>query len=126
MKRSLVVLAAGAVLAILLGSVYLAMPQFLNGSSSSTSGPNGGSVSVALSAQISTSSQGSTAVVQDWTTYHGDNSRTGYVPVSNFTSVTNAWNSTTLDGAVYAEPLVYGGDVLVATENNSVYSLSAT
>jgi outer membrane protein assembly factor BamB len=35
-----------------------------------------------------------------------------------------AWN-TTLDGAVYAEPLVVGGHVLVATEGNSVYSLDA-
>jgi len=39
--------------------------------------------------------------------------------------VTNDWNSTTLDGAVYAEPLVYGGDVFVATENDSVYALNA-
>jgi len=35
-----------------------------------------------------------------------------------------AWN-TGLDGAVYAEPLVVGGHVLVATEGNTIYSLDA-
>jgi len=35
-----------------------------------------------------------------------------------------AW-STALDGAVYAEPLVVGGHVLVATEGNTLYSLDA-
>ena len=44
---------------------------------------------------------------------------------SNFTSVTSGWTSPTLDGGIYAEPLVYGGDVFVATENNSVYALDA-
>ena len=38
--------------------------------------------------------------------------------------LTVAWN-TPLDGAVYAEPLVVGGHVIVATENNSLYSLNA-
>jgi outer membrane protein assembly factor BamB len=35
-----------------------------------------------------------------------------------------SWN-TKLDGAVYAEPLVVGGHVIVATEGDSVYSLNA-
>ena len=34
--------------------------------------------------------------------------------------------STTLDGQVYAEPLVIGGRLFVATENDSVYALDAT
>jgi len=62
---------------------------------------------------------------EDWTTYHGDNARTGYQAVSNFTSATSGWTSPKLDGEVYAEPLVFGGDVFVATENNSVYALNA-
>jgi outer membrane protein assembly factor BamB len=33
--------------------------------------------------------------------------------------------SVTVDGAVYAEPLVVGGRVIVATENDSVYALDA-
>ncbi|GAC1617089.1 MAG: hypothetical protein NVS4B11_05850 [Ktedonobacteraceae bacterium] len=38
--------------------------------------------------------------------------------------LTRAWN-TSLDGAVYGEPLVVGGHVLVATENNTLYALDA-
>ncbi len=52
----------------------------------------------------------------DWTTYHRDNTRTGYVPdMPDPQRLAVAW-STALDGAVYAEPLVVGGHVLVATE----------
>ncbi len=61
----------------------------------------------------------------DWTTYHRDNTRTGYVPnMPDPQQLTLAWN-TALDGAVYAEPLVVGGHVLAATERNSMYSLNA-
>ena len=34
------------------------------------------------------------------------------------------WKSPTLDGAIYAEPLIDGGAVYVATENDSVYALN--
>ena len=61
----------------------------------------------------------------DWTTYHRDNTRTGYVPdMLDPQRLAVAWN-TTLDGAVYAEPLVVGGHVLVATEGDTLYSLDA-
>jgi outer membrane protein assembly factor BamB len=40
-------------------------------------------------------------------------------------AVKQAWASATLDGAVYAQPLVVGGRVLVATEGDSVYALDA-
>ncbi len=46
--------------------------------------------------------------------------------MANFTSVTRGWTTPSLDGDIYAEPLVFGGSVFVATENNSVYSLDAT
>jgi len=36
-----------------------------------------------------------------------------------------AW-STHLDGAVYGQPLVVGGEVIVATENDSIYALDRT
>jgi outer membrane protein assembly factor BamB len=39
--------------------------------------------------------------------------------------VTHEWTSENLDGIAYAQPLVFGGDVFIATENNSVYSLDA-
>jgi hypothetical protein len=37
----------------------------------------------------------------------------------------HVWDSAPLDGAVYAEPLVDGSNVIVATENNSLYSFDA-
>jgi outer membrane protein assembly factor BamB len=61
----------------------------------------------------------------DWTMYHADPARTGYLAnVPDPTKLTNLWKQP-LDGAVYAEPLVIGGRVLVATENDTLYALDA-
>jgi outer membrane protein assembly factor BamB len=60
----------------------------------------------------------------DWTTYHRDNARSGYLAgMADPTRLTRAW-SARLDGAVYAQPLVVGDRVLVATEADSLYALS--
>src|SRR5204862_154627 len=49
--------------------------------------------------------------------------RTGVEPgQSAFSKVGEAWRSGQLDGDVYAEPLVARGQVVVATENDSVYT----
>src|SRR5437588_5743854 len=67
----------------------------------------------------------STVSSADWTTYHRDNARTGYVAdAADAHQLTAAWNRQ-LDGAVYAEPLVVNEHVIVATEGNSLYSLDA-
>jgi outer membrane protein assembly factor BamB len=59
----------------------------------------------------------------DWMTYHDDNARTGYVAnAPDPARLIQAW-STNLDGAVYAEPLVIGERVIVATEGDSLYAL---
>jgi outer membrane protein assembly factor BamB len=60
----------------------------------------------------------------DWPMYHRDPAHTGFIPI-NVTTVRQGWTSERLDGAIYAEPLVMGKSVFVATENNSVYSLDA-
>ncbi len=61
----------------------------------------------------------------DWTTYHRDNARSGYLPEMQAPQTLSiAWKAS-LDGAVYAEPLVIGGHIIAATENNSLYSLNA-
>ncbi len=61
-----------------------------------------------------------------WSTYHHDTARTGVDPTSPpAAKLTRAW-SQDLDGAVYAEPLVVGSVVYVATEQNTVYALDAT
>jgi outer membrane protein assembly factor BamB len=59
----------------------------------------------------------------DWTTYHRDAARMGYVagmPAPN--RLTRAWQ-TSLDGAVYAQPLVIGDSVIAATEQDTLYAL---
>jgi outer membrane protein assembly factor BamB len=61
----------------------------------------------------------------DWTTYHHDNSRAGYISTTpDPASLSQAWTAQ-LDGAVYAEPLVVGGRVIVATEGDSLYALDS-
>src|SRR5258708_21247287 len=61
----------------------------------------------------------------DWTPYHRDNSRAGYLASAPDPQRLRSLWSVQLDGAVYGEPLVIGGRVLVATEGDSLYSLDA-
>jgi polyvinyl alcohol dehydrogenase (cytochrome) len=62
----------------------------------------------------------------DWTTFHKDNTRAGnatdLAPVG---TLSIAWNAA-LDGNVYGQPLVVGGRVYAATENDTVYELDPT
>ena len=62
----------------------------------------------------------------DWPTYQRDLARSGNAPGSAFTRLTRAWRSETLDGMVYAQPLVVNNQVLVATEGDSIYALDAS
>lgn len=65
----------------------------------------------------------STPSSTDWTTYHLNNQRTGYLASTpDPHSLAPLW-SMHLDGAVYAEPLVVGNHVIVATEGDSLYAL---
>jgi len=62
-----------------------------------------------------------------WPTYHLNAARGGFDSTEpSFRSMRSAWTAGPLDGAVYAEPLVDGSDVIVATENDSVYALDAS
>ncbi len=59
----------------------------------------------------------------DWPTYHLNNQRTGYrADTPDPRHLIQAW-AKQLDGAVYAEPLVVGNHVIVATESDSIYAL---
>ena len=49
----------------------------------------------------------------------------GVFNVSAASSSSPSWTSTALDGALYGEPLVSSGRVYVATEDDTVYALSA-
>jgi outer membrane protein assembly factor BamB len=62
------------------------------------------------------------ALGADWTTYHGDATRSGYVAGPDPREPAVAWQAT-LDGKVYASPLVVGGTVVAATEGGSLYGL---
>ena len=62
----------------------------------------------------------------DWPVYHRDAARSGFVEDGpNPDSMKRSWRSKRLDGEIYAEPLVADGRVIIATENNSVYSFDA-
>jgi outer membrane protein assembly factor BamB len=62
-----------------------------------------------------------------WTVYHGNPAGNGLAAsVSAVDTTTRAWTSPTLDGEIYGEPLVFAGRVYVATENDTVYALSAS
>src|SRR5215470_18026305 len=62
-----------------------------------------------------------------WTVYHGDPAGSGNAASVRSVSVSaRAWTSPTLDGQLYGQPLVLGKSVFVATENNTVYALSAS
>ncbi len=63
----------------------------------------------------------------NWLVYHGDVGGSGNGGSRlDLSSPTSAWTSPALDGQLYGEPLVFGSEVLVATENDTVYGLSAT
>ena len=59
-----------------------------------------------------------------WMTYHRDNARSGSDPgTGGLAPARRIWTTPPLDGLVYAQPLVSGTRVYVATENNTVYAL---
>lgn len=60
----------------------------------------------------------------DWPTYHLDNLRDGYQSrMDPLSTLSVDWNAA-LDAAVYGEPLVVGGRVFAATENDTIYALN--
>ncbi len=66
------------------------------------------------------------AAVPAWTSYDHDGARSATDPDSAApVAPAAAWGPVGLDGAVYAQPLVSGSLVYVATENDSVYALNA-
>jgi len=116
------------------GVVYSFLPGLMQAApTTSPSSPTGTTSSSSTSSQpgLSTTTghpSSSTTVgasSPDWPTYHKDLTRTGVLQSPVASSVRQDWTSPLLDGDIYAEPLFVGGNVYVATENNSVYSLNA-
>lgn len=59
----------------------------------------------------------------NWPTYHRTDGRSGVGAAAIKTPLHHSWTAN-LDGAVYGEPLVVNGKLIVATENDSVYGLN--
>lgn len=80
---------------------------------------------ISLLLQLPLSVPASAQTSSDWFTYHRDSARTGSDPNEPQTASAPllGWVSDALDGDIYAEPLVVGGRVFIATENNTVYAL---
>jgi outer membrane protein assembly factor BamB len=75
---------------------------------------------------ISSPNASSSPGAGSWTVYHGDLAGSGAAaPGGRVDTASRAWTSAALDGEIYGEPLVSASRVYVATENNTVYALSA-
>ena len=113
-RHVLALLLAGVVvLAGILGYVLLVR---------SPTGPGSGSPGAAVCPSASDPNG-----LGNWTTYHRDGSRSGLEPVPGIRSAHPIWSSPpAVDGPIYAEPLVCGNVVYVATENDSVYAFNST
>lgn len=73
-----------------------------------------------------TGQAGAARVATTWTVYHGDAAGSGVsTSIKSVNTAARAWTSPKLDGQIYGEPLVFAGDVFVATEGNRVYALSS-
>ncbi len=67
----------------------------------------------------------SSQLTTQWLGYHGGANGAGVaVGLGGFHTSVPKWTSSVLDGQVYGEPLVFRDEVIVATENDSVYALS--
>jgi outer membrane protein assembly factor BamB len=119
-RRTMVVIRARMLAAVAGASLLAAC-------TSSVTPPPGGSPSFGASVPSPVTPSGFQEPA--WATYHADDRRSGVDPSASapspLGSVHRAWTSPQLDGAVYAEPLVFGGSVFVATEGDSVYALDA-
>ncbi|MCI4336223.1 MAG: PQQ-binding-like beta-propeller repeat protein [Thermoplasmata archaeon] len=72
-------------------------------------------------------SSGGVPTAGNWTTYHRDGARDGDQAAAPITAARTMWAAPSdLDGQVYAEPLICGNAVFVATENDSVYALNSS
>jgi outer membrane protein assembly factor BamB len=116
-RRSLVVAGVGAVLLVAAGCT-----------SGTTAGPAGAASAAASSAAPGAASTPATAAGQgaDWPTYDRTPDRSG-VSVSSPVpgAVRRSWTAA-VDGAVYAQPLIVGTEVIVATESDTVYALDTS
>jgi outer membrane protein assembly factor BamB len=86
-------------------------------------GPTSASPTPPSSASTPATPTPSPALATEWTEYHRDAGRAAQGPdIPALTAPKVAW-TVSVDGDLYASPLIVAGHVIVATENNTVYSL---
>jgi outer membrane protein assembly factor BamB len=109
-----------------LGATVLAACSSGGGSDTSASTRPRRTTTSAAPSSTTTTVAGTGAGAQ-WSTYDRDPARTGVAPdgPASVASVRRQWATPPLDGDVYAQPLLVGDRVVVATENDTVYSLDA-
>ncbi len=113
--RARLLLTAGACAVVSLATVTMA----------ATSAASSSTTAAAVS-RLSTAARPEAVVASDWPTYGHDSLRTAVdVSGNSFTPAAPAWTSPTFDGQLYGQPLVAGGRVFAATENDTVYALAA-
>jgi outer membrane protein assembly factor BamB len=111
-------------MALSLTATALALAACTSGSTSTAAPRTPGTHAPATPASRTASPRPATGP-PDWPTYHGRNDRAGDAAAGALRPpLRRAWTRR-LDGAVYAQPLVVGGLVIAATENNTVYALDA-
>jgi outer membrane protein assembly factor BamB len=71
-----------------------------------------------------TAPRGGAPAAGAWTTYGGSGSRASVAPGARRSPGLQRRFSRSVDGEVYAQPLIAGGRIYVATENNSVYAFT--
>jgi outer membrane protein assembly factor BamB len=116
-RPSVVVAGVGAVLLVAVGCT-----------SGTTAGTAGTASAAASSAASSAASTPATAAGQgaDWPTYDRTAERSGVSVSSPAPGVVRRSWTAAVDGAVYAQPLIVGTEVIVATENDTVYALDTS
>jgi outer membrane protein assembly factor BamB len=96
-------------------------------SASAGGGPARGSTRPRAAETAASSSGGFATSPVYWTVYHRYPGGSGEGPSDvDLKHLGTAWTSPALNGSSYGEPLVWGKDVYVATENDYVYALMAS
>ena len=84
------------------------------------------SLEASTTTTVTTTVPSPSASTPSWTVYHGDPQGSGVAASVGAVHLSaRAWTSPALDGQLYGQPLVSAGRVFVATENDTVYALSA-
>ncbi len=108
---------------ILFCTLCLVLVTLTSCASGGTSNHQAGTTTTPTTSVSKEAQSSATHTWDDWLAYHHDATHGGYLPSTpDPQHLTNAWN-TSLNGAVYAEPLMVKGHVIVATEGDTLYSL---